>query len=127
MRLIKKALLLACATACIIFYSFGCALKTKFAPMQEMPPEALKIVYTSDVEVMTGEPPIGIEYIEFGSITIDERWVSPLVTKSTSNDDLIELVRREAANHGADAVIKFSITGEHPSRMAKGIVIVYKK
>ena len=127
MNNVVKISLFSITITCIMLNFYGCALKTKFVLLRDIPPEALKIVYPSEVEVMTGEPPIGKEYIEYGTVTIDERWVSPIVTKSTSNDDLIELVRREAANQGADSVIKFSITGEHPARRARGIAIVYKK
>jgi len=102
-------------------------MKPEFSPLRELPPEALKVVSPGDVEVLTGEPRIGKEYIELGYITIDESKVSPIMTMSKSEKDIIEMVSQEAANHGADAVIKFSITGEHPGRKAKGIAIVYKK
>lgn len=127
MRLFIKFFLLASTITCVIFNFYGCAFKTKFTPLREMPPEALKMVYPSDVEVLTGEPPIGKEYIEIGYITIDESWASPIMTQNISEEDIMVMARKEAANHGADAVIKFSITGEHPARRARGIAIVYKK
>lgn len=128
MRSIIKAVLLTCVMMYILLNFCGCAitLKPKFAPFREMPPEALKAMNPGDVEVMTGEPPIGKEYIELGYITVDESKVSPAIAMFTSNEAIIEMVRKEAADHGADAVIKFNITGEHPARKAKGIAIVYK-
>lgn len=129
MRGIIKAVLLTSAITYILINLYGCeiTLKPKFAPLRDIPQEALKVVDPSDVEVMTGEPPIGEEYIELGYITVNESRVSPAMTMFTSDEAIIEMVRKEAAIHGADAVINFNITGEHPARKAKGIAIVYKK
>lgn len=112
----------------LLFFS-GCAIKLKpqFSALRDMPPEALKAANPAEVEVMTTEPPIGREYIELGYITVDESKVSPILTMSTSDKDVIEMVRKEAADHGADAVINFKISGEHPGRKATGIAIVYMK
>lgn len=127
--IIKVPLLISAITYILLNFS-GCAtitLKPKFAALGEMPPEALRVVNPAQVEVMTGEPPIDKEYIDLGCITVDEKWTSPIMTMSISEKDIIEMVRTEAADHGADAVIKFSITGKHPARKAKGIAIVYRK
>jgi len=106
---------------------FGCALslKPQFVPLRDLPPQALKTVIPDDVEVMSGEPPIGKEYVELAYIILDESKVSPIMSMSVSDKDIIEMVRKEAANHGADAVIRFKITGDHPARKATGVAIVY--
>ena len=117
----------------LVFYVYGCGyglrtlkFEAEFAPFREMPQEALKAMNPGDVKVMTGEPQIGKEYIELGYITFDEGKVSPIVTMYKNEKDFIELFQNEAAKHGADAVIKFTIQGEWPERKAQGITIVYK-
>lgn len=67
------------------------------------------MVNPGEVEVMSGEPPIGEEYLELGYITVDEGMVSPAMTMFTSDKAIIEMVRKEAADHGADAVIEFNL------------------
>ena len=128
MRHIGKVILLSGALA-FLFSFYGCALtlKPQFAPLRNLPPEAMKAKNPAEVEVMTGEPPIGKEYIEIGYITVDETKVSPLMTMTISNENIIQMVRKKAAEYGADAVIKFKISGESPARVAKGIAIVYRR
>lgn len=132
MRSIVKMAILSIVVTYMLSSLYGCAKlirpRVKFSSLVgNLPQEALKVAYPGDIEVMTGEPPIGVEYIELGYITVDEGWVSPLIAVFTSNEAIIEMVRKEAANHGADAVIKFSIEGEGAGyRKAKGIAIVYK-
>jgi len=132
MRSIVKMVILAIVVTYMLSSLYGCATLTrprvKFSSfLGNLPQEALKVVNPGDVEVMTGEPPIGKEYIELGYITVDEGWVSPAIAMFTSNEAIIEMVRKEAANRGADAVIKFSIEGERAGeRKANGIAIVYK-
>lgn len=115
---------------CILFVIHGCAamkLRPEFIPLRSLPPEAVKITPPNEIEIMTDAPQTGKQYIELGYITVDETKVFPFRTLSTSEKDIIEMVREEAAEHGADAVIKFHISGEHPARIAKGIAIIYKK
>jgi hypothetical protein len=128
MRLVNR-LFLAAAVFSLAISFYGCALtlKPKFTALRDMPPEAFKAVEPADVEVMEGEPPVGVEYIEMGYITIDETKVSPIMTMSITDEDIITMIRREAANRGADAVIKFRLVGDHPARKANGLAIVYRR
>lgn len=133
MKNVIKFVSMAIAIIIVVFYVYGCGyglrtlkFEAEFAPLRKMPPEALKMVNPIDVEVMTGKPTIGKEYIELGYVTFDEGKVSQLVTMYKKEKDFIELFKNEAAKHGADAVIEFTIKGEWPERKAKGIAIVYK-
>jgi len=80
-----------------------------------------------DIVVMTDLPPAGTQYVELGYVTVDESRVSPIMTEFTSRKDIINMVKAKAAEIGADAVIKFTISGEHPSRKAEGTAIKYEK
>ena len=127
-RTINAMLLLTSIALLLNFYGCALTLKPQFAPLRNLPPEAMKAKNPAEVEVMTGEPPIGREYIEIGYITVDETKVSSLMTMNISDKDIIEMVRKKAADYGADAVIKFRLTGENlGERKAEGIAIVYKK
>lgn len=130
MKGVMKKVLLAASIACVLSSLYGCALRprAKFSLLGSLPPEAVGIKQPSEVKVMTDVPLAGKPYIELGYITVDEGWVSPVIAATYSTEDIIEMVRRKAAECGADAVIKFSIEGERPGhRKAKGIAIVYKK
>lgn len=114
-----------------IFVFASCAtyrFHAQFAPLRDLPPEAIKSVSPAEVEVLTGEPPIGTEYYELGYIIYEDAEMAGMVTLFKKEKDIIELIRKTAAEHGADAVIKFQITGEESGeRKAKGMAIVYKK
>ena len=106
----------------------GCetSLRAKFAPLRPLPPGPVT-KQANDIVVMSDLPPAGTQYVELGYITIDESRVSPIMTEFTSREDIINMVRAKAAEVGADAVIKFTISGEHPSRKAEGTAIKYEK
>lgn len=132
MRGIVKIVLLSIGAFYMLNILYCCALikpQAKFSSLiGNLPPEALKVVNPDDVEVITGEPPIGEEYIELIYITVYEGWTFPIIASFYSKENIIEMVRSEAAEHGADAVINFRIEGERAGeRKAKGIAIVYKK
>mgnify|MGYP000424445413 CR=1 FL=1 len=106
------------------FLLYGCAaLQPEFSPLNPLPPEAVRMKAPSEVTIMTGVPPEGVHYIELGYVTVEENiWTVPNLTK----EDFVEVIRRKAAQYGADAVIKFRIWGEKPHRKAEGIAIKYK-
>jgi len=110
-------------TACVMCLC-GCetSLRAKFAPLRPLPPGPVA-KQASDIVVMTDLPPSGTQYIELGYVTVDETRVSPIMTEFTSREDIINMVKAKAAEIGADAVIKFSISGDHPSRKAEGTAI----
>jgi len=121
-RVLSVAVIIACVILC------GCetSLRAKFAPLRPLPPGPVT-KQASDIVVMSDLPPVGDQYIELGYITIDESRVSPIMTEFTSREDIINMVRAKAAEVGADAVIRFSVTGEHPTRKAEGTAIKYEK
>ena len=121
-RVLSVAVIIACVILC------GCetSLRAKFAPLRPLPPGPVT-KSASDIVVMSDLPPVGDQYVELGYITIDESRVSPIMTEFMSREDIINMVRAKAAEIGADAVIKFSISGEHPSRKAEGTAIKYEK
>jgi len=114
--------------ACVLLGLCGCetSLRAKFAPLRPLPPGPVT-KRGGDIVVMSDAPPAGTQYVELGYITVDESRVSPIMTEFTSKEDIINMVRAKAAEVGADAVIKFSISGEHPARKAEGMAIKYEK
>lgn len=116
----------ATVIACVIFCGCETSLRAKFAPLRPLPPGPVT-KQASDIVVMSDPPPSGTQYVELGYVTVDESRVSPIMTEFTSREDIINMVRAKAAEIGADAVIKFSISGEHPARKAEGTAIKYEK
>ena len=121
-----KRILPTTVILCLILCGCETSLRAKFAPLRPLPPGTVT-KSASDIVVMSDLPPAGTPYVELGYITIDESRVSPIMTEFTSREDIINMVRAKAAEVGADAVIKFSMTGEHPSRKAEGTAIKYEK
>jgi hypothetical protein len=121
-RVLSAAVIISCVVLC------GCemSLSAKFAPLRPLPPGPVT-KQASDIVVMSDLPTSGDQYIELGYITVDESRVSPIMTEFTTNEDVINMVRAKAAEVGADAVVKFSMTGEHPVRKAEGTAIKYEK
>ena len=126
MRGFVRVLSVAVIIACVILCGCETSLRAKFAPLRPLPPGPVT-KQASDIVVMSDLPPVGDQYIELGYITIDESRVSPIMTEFTSREDIINMVRAKAAEVGADAVIRFSVTGEHPTRKAEGTAIKYEK
>ena len=128
MRSAIKMALLATGIACALSGLCGCEarLRAKFAPLRPLPPGPVT-KRASDIVVMSDAPPTGTQYIELGYITVDESRVSPIMTEFTSKEDIINMVRKRAAEVGADAVIRFSMSGERPARKAEGTAIKYEK
>lgn len=128
MKGVTRIALLVIGVGCVLLCLYGCEakLRAKFAPLGPLPPGAVT-KQPDEIVVMSGVPLAGDQYIELGYITVDESRVSPILTEFTSKEDIINMVRKKAAESGADAVIKFSILGEHPARKAEGIAIMYEK
>ena len=126
MRSFVRVLSVAVIIACVILCGCETSLRAKFAPLRPLPPGPVT-KQASDIVVMSDLPPVGTPYVELGYLTIDESRVSPIMTEFTSREDIINMVKAKAAEIGADAVIKFSISGEHPTRKAEGTAIKYEK
>jgi len=126
LRSFVRVLSVAVIIACVILCGCETSLRAKFAPLRPLPPGPVT-KQASDIVVMSDLPPVGTPYVELGYLTIDESRVSPIMTEFTSREDIINMVKAKAAEIGADAVIKFSISGEHPTRKAEGTAIKYEK
>lgn len=121
-----RVLSVATVISCVILCGCETSLRAKFAPLRPLPPGPVT-KRASDIMVMSDLPPVGTQYVELGYITVDESKVSPIMTEFTSREDIVNMVKAKAAEVGADAVIKFSMSGEHPARKAEGTAIKYEK
>jgi hypothetical protein len=114
---------------CILFSLYGCAtvkLEAKFTPLRSLIPMAT-IKQPGDVTIVPGMPLEHRKYIELGYVKVDESWTSPIVTEGLTEQGIELMVRKKAAEYGADAVIKYNLTGRHGSRLAEGLAIKYEE
>ena len=119
--LISAVYLLSNLYGCI-----ACGLYVKFSPIGQLPTYVMSEKKVSDITVMSGIPPDSKKYTELGRIKVEDGWVLPLVNRYKTEKDITDLVKKKAAEHGADAVIKYNIIADNYGLKSEGVAIRYE-